>query len=144
MSKADEVKVATDLAALLGVPFVAGSFPLGTWGTADAHARLNGWRVVLEVESNQKHPSTNVAKLWPWLEEHGDERVLLVQTYFEWSPGRTSNRGRVAAWLGARMERELTGRFLYRRLVVGNPSDLDDLRVLVARLLVMEHRSGTP
>jgi hypothetical protein len=144
MSTDHEDRVATDLGAALGVSFDAGSLQLGTWGTADAHARLDRWLVVLEVESNQKHPSTNVAKLWPWLDEHPEERVLLNQTYFTWSPGRTSNRGRVAAWLGARMQRELPGRFIYRRLEVGQPAEREELRALVAELRAGEDPAPAP
>ena len=54
----------------LGRKFEDGEFPLGRFGRADACISFgkNGY-LLLEYENRQNHPSTNVAKLWPWLEE---------------------------------------------------------------------------
>ncbi len=127
--------VAAGLAQALDLPENPACLPLDGWGSCDRHWRLpSGWYVLLEVERSQKHPSTNVAKIWPWLEEHGEARALLIHYFFEWSPGRASSRGRIAAWLGARMQRDLAGRFLYCGVVEARPSMLEALRATVDRL----------
>jgi len=93
---------------------------LGGWGQADGCGVLaDGRLVVLEIECAQKHPDTNILKLWPYLEDDSACSVLLVQVFFEASLGRGSSRDRLGAWLAERMQRELAGRFRYCRLVLG-------------------------
>ena len=56
---------------------------LGGWGLADGCVVLADGRLVgLEVEWGQKHPDTNVLKLWPYLKDDSALRVLLVQVFF--------------------------------------------------------------
>ena len=101
MSKADEEAAAKKLGLLLGLRIDTGKLRLGDWGEADGYAQVGPSAfIVLEVEGRQKHPCTNVLKLWPWLEEHPQARVLLLQAYLPSSPGLTSNRGHLAEWAG--------------------------------------------
>ena len=96
-----------------------GEYSLCPWGRADYHASLGGNRLlILEVEAEQKHPCTNVSKLWPYLEEHAEESALLVQVYFPDSPARGGSRDRLACWLAERMECCLGPRFQYCRVVL--------------------------
>ena len=69
----------------------------------------NGY-LLLEYENRQNHPSTNVAKLWPWLEENTQRVVILVQVY---QSEKSSSRKELAEWLGRKMELDLPKRFAY-------------------------------
>jgi hypothetical protein len=118
MSKADEVLVTTLVARALSLVFRDKKLDLEEWGEADSYCELPGERfVVVEVETSQKHPTTNIAKLWPWLDARPKVRVLFVHAIMDPNP-IPRNRLRVAAWLGQKMEREYRGRFAYRRLVI--------------------------
>ncbi|HEX6883161.1 MAG TPA: hypothetical protein VF530_07250 [Planctomycetota bacterium] len=111
MTKKGEDLVASALQRELGLSF-RGKYELDGWGTVDDHHRLPDGRVLLlEVESAQKHPCTNVLKIWPYLEKHPSLSVILLQVFFPHSPGLTSNRGELGRWLGLRMKELLGDRF---------------------------------
>lgn len=119
VSKEDEDIVAHDISSILKTSFEKGTFVLSQWGVSERYVKLGGQSyLLLEVETSQKHPSTNVAKIWPYLEENPDARIFLIQAYFQSSPGCSSNRGKIATWLGRKMEKLLEGRFRYFRLVI--------------------------
>ncbi len=100
-----------------GVRFV-GARQLGEWGTVDNVAILDDGRwVILEVEASQKHPCTNVLKVWPYLDVNLDTRVVFVHGFYPDSPGLASNRGRLSTWLGERLSLELEWQYQYVRVV---------------------------
>jgi hypothetical protein len=120
MSREDEVHVAALVGTVLSLAFRDKKLDLEGWGEADSYCELPGERyVVVEVEASQKHPTTNIAKLWPWLDARPKARVLFIHAIIDPNP-IPKNRLRLAAWLGQRMEREYRGRFAYRRLVIRN------------------------
>ena len=86
------------------------------WGQFDRCLELqpDHW-LVLEVEGAQNHPTTNVLKAWPVLEESPRLCIFMVHVFLADARARNSSRGRLAQWLGAKMESLLTPRFLYRR-----------------------------
>ena len=138
MSKVDEVGVSESLSRELGLVFSNRKFKLEGWGEADNFSYLSSTRLLLlEVETSQKHPNTNVLKLWPYLEDHEDQSVILVQTFFHDSPGLKSNRGELASWLASKMSEILGGRFFYFRLVVNRDysekEGLQDLRLFLKK-----------
>jgi hypothetical protein len=101
------------------IRFTDVSFNLGDWGRTDGKATLSDHTyLLLEVESMQKHPSTNVLKIWPFLEENKGLSVLLVHAFFPDSPGRENSRGKLASWLVPRMHEILGYRFEYCRIVI--------------------------
>lgn len=131
MSKADEVRVAREIGSVLGIGLEARGLILNTWGKSECFARLGQHSyLVLEVETSQKHPTTNVAKLWPFLDENPATHIFLIHAYFQGSVGRESSRGRIAAWLGRKMEEILEERFRYFRIVVDGPDYDKQIRVL--------------
>jgi hypothetical protein len=110
------------------------------WGTSDGTVRLAPDVVVAaELESTQAHPDTNVLKYWPWLEERPTTRLLLVHIFGRWSTARTGNRSRLAVWLGSRLEAELSGRFMYRRIDMGYPSFREQMESLRTTLAALGH-----
>lgn len=118
MSEANDALVAALVAKALDLPAVPKGLALDGWGRADRHWALGGGRYVfLEVETSQRHPTTNVLKYWPWLEEHPTDRAILVHAFVE-PIGISPNRLRLAQWIGERIARDVSGRFWYRRIVV--------------------------
>jgi len=119
MSKADETRVSSLLSQALGITFENSTYKLDDWGAVDNWAELgDGEFLFLEVESGQKHPDTNVAKLWPYLEKHGRERIFLIQAFFASSHNLESNRGRLGEWVAKKLEAVFPGRFRYCKLVI--------------------------
>lgn len=116
-------EVARELGRALGLAFQP-RFKLGEHGLVDWWARLDDKRLVfLEFELAQRHPSTNVAKCWPWLRDNPDNRVLLIHAYDEARErGRPKGtRRRLAAFLGAEIPVAVDGRFRYVEIDV--PAD---------------------
>jgi hypothetical protein len=101
--------VAADLAGRLKLPLTAKAFPLLDGSRADGVAKVGkSTFVFLEVERSQKHPSTNVVKYWPWLEDDSSRRMLLIQVF-----AGNRHRRRLTAWVADKMRRVLGDRFHY-------------------------------
>ncbi len=112
-------QAALEIGVALGLAFEY-RFPLGEFGTVDWWAKLDDRRLVfLEVEIAQRHPSTNVAKCWPWLKENPAARVLLIQAYDKSAEERRpkGSRRRLAS-SGAELRNVLDGRFRHLELDV--------------------------
>ena len=124
MARKPETLVREVLTERLNIRFVERRLHLGQWGRTDGECVLgDGTRLILEVESSQKHPSTNVLKLWPYLEENQSLSVLLVQAFFPDSPGLESSRGNVACWLADKLQTILGARFSYRRVILSRDGE---------------------
>ena len=121
MSKADENRVAKLLAGELGISFQDGGLNLDKWGQVDKWAKLSSnASVFIEVESGQKHPSTSVLKVWPYIEKKKKLRVFLIQCFLPKSPDVNSSRRRLAKWTAEKLEKEFRNRFLYATLTVSS------------------------
>jgi hypothetical protein len=91
------------------------------WGQFDRCLELQSSRwLVLEVEGGQNHPTTNVLKAWPVLEESPQLAIFMLHVFLSDARARNSSRGRLAFWLGEKMESLLAPRFRYRRRYVGS------------------------
>lgn len=120
MARATEQATAAIIEKVLGIQFT-GRRSLGPWGQTDGAADLgNGHWVSLEVETTQKHPCTNVLKLWPYLEEHQADSVVLVHVFRVGASNESSSRGNLASWIAGRMMADLGSRFRYFRLMVAD------------------------
>lgn len=83
--------------------------------------------LILEIEaSGQKHPNTNVLKVWPYLTENPETSVILVHAFLSSNPQLSGSRGRLCTWLAREMEVQLGRRFRYVRVVIS----ADDFSVL--------------
>ena len=122
----------------------------GEWGRSEFHFELSvDCLLILEVERSQKHPHGNVAKLWPWLVEHPDKSVLLIQAYDRESlahpkPKIPKSRRRVAAWLGRALEGMFPDRFWYHCRVVDITNRREISRIGVIQKLVDRLREKAP
>lgn len=135
MSKVDEQSVSKLIAELLQVNFKGTKYKLDGWGEVDNWAKLDdGVFVFLEVETSQKHPNTNVLKLWPYLDSNEAIRIFLIQTYFQTSPGLKSNRGRLGEWTANKLKTIFGKRFNYQKLVIDRNNDKIELKELVTKI----------
>jgi hypothetical protein len=137
MAKIHEISVATLIARETELNFSGRNFDLGEWGKVDDYVLLKpNCYLFLEVEAGQKHPCTNVLKVWPYLEANPQISVVLAQTFFPHSPGRSNARGKLGRWLGQRLEMTLRDRFWYHRLIIAADSSgiLEGLEELLQSL----------
>ncbi len=135
MSKVDEQSVSEFIADQLQINLKGTKYRLDGWGEVDNWAQLdNGVFVFLEVETSQKHPNTNVLKLWPYLDDNKAIRIFLIQTYFPTSPGLTSNRGRLGEWTANKLKTILGKRFDYQKLVIDGNNDKNELKELKTKI----------
>lgn len=92
-------------------------------------------RLYVETERpGQAHPTTNVVKYWPWLDEDSSRRLVLVHLFFA-----NTHRRRLTSWVAERMEREFGTRFRYIGWDVESergldPSTLDQIAVAVREI----------
>lgn len=99
----------------------------------DAHWLLvSGWELALEVEEGQRHPCTNVAKYWAWLERNPSRRLALVHVYFPTSRALDDKRDLLGRFLAEKMVSALPGRFSYFRVTLRSLADaLEDLTEVI-------------
>ena len=84
------------------------SWPVAPWGLADFRYDLGDCSLVLEIETRQHHPNTDVLNYWPWLEDNQSARLFLLHVFQSTAPANSS-RQRLAEWLARRMELDLRG-----------------------------------
>jgi hypothetical protein len=107
------------VAQLLGLTFQVGKPSLGTGEKVDGWIKLTDDRwIILEVEDGQQHPTTNVLKLWQFLDREPEMSIILIHIYFNNSRAVNNSRGKLATWVGKKMETILPGRFYYRRVIL--------------------------
>lgn len=135
-TRAVEKRIAGALGELLQIDFRGARYTLDDWGQTDDVADLSPTDLLLlEVEATQKHPNTNVLKLWPYLDSNEQLSIVLIQAFFEGSPGLHSNRGRLADWTAARMEETFGSRFRFAKVVFNENfepvSDLEPMKAVI-------------
>jgi hypothetical protein len=97
----------------LNVVFWNEEFCLGTWGDVDNYCKVgDNAYLLLECEKSQKHPNTNVLKLYPFLEEHSDVSIVLLHYFFPENKA-PKNRKMLCKYIANKMEQEFKGRFQY-------------------------------
>jgi hypothetical protein len=100
------------IAEKLSFDFQNEEFKLDEWGEVDFYANKNDVLILLEVEKGQKHPNTNVLKVWPFLEKHPSIKVLLIQII---RPENDAPKNRIALckFTGRKLEELFPKRFGY-------------------------------
>jgi hypothetical protein len=67
----------------LGITFINEEFSLGKWGETDNWCQVSHDRLILlECEKSQKHPNTNVLKIYPYLEEFPKVQIIFLHYFF--------------------------------------------------------------
>jgi len=100
----------------IGITFSNEEFSLGKWGEVDNWCNLSyDTLILLECEKGQKHPNTNILKLYPYLDEFPKVNVMLIHYFF---PENKAPQNRVALchFLGDKLEAEFGIRFQYIHL----------------------------
>jgi|SaaInlV_120m_DNA_4_1040238.scaffolds.fasta_scaffold21640_2 hypothetical protein len=121
------------IAKRLGIDFEASELKLDKWGNVDFYCQTGNLMILLEVEKGQKHPCTNVIKVWPYLEENPELKIFLIQIVRQENKA-PKNRIALCKYMGKKMESEFPNRFKY---LFRNWHDdlIDDIRSTVAEKL---------
>lgn len=123
LSREEERRYARDLAACTKISFEGKKLKLGIWGEADDFAKVrDNFYVLFELEIGQKHPNTNVLKVWPYLEENPQISIVLVQLFKSGARNEKGNRGQLAQWTADKMSSQLGPRFNYVKILI-HPDD---------------------
>lgn len=124
----ENIVISDLIADSLGINFRNTEYSLGKWGEVDNWAMLpNGTILLLECEKGQKHPNTNVLKLYPFLEENSDKTIVLIH-YFYPKNKAPKNRLALCDFLSDKMERQFVERFKYVSLKCNANEIADKLR----------------
>ena len=118
---------------LFNFNFEADELVLASWGRVDFYCYHKDVLVLMEVEKGQKHPNTNVLKLWPFLEENPDQKILLIHVI---RPDNRAPKNRLALceFTGEKLEVIFKGQFAYQ-FVKGNPVDNPNLNEEIKKKL---------
>ena len=120
MSREDERRVSELLNQRLPITFFGRKYRT-QWGEADDHIFLTANRLlILEVERNQRHPGTNVLKIWPQLHRRRRLNVMLIHAFMESGKAMNGSRKLLNDWVADRLEKEYRRRFVYYQLIVSD------------------------
>lgn len=112
----ENIEISDLVGSVLGVAFKNEEFSLGKWGVVDNWTQLlDGVLILIECEKSQKHPNTNVLKLFPYLEENPNAKIFLIH-YFYPENKVSPNRLALCDYLGVKMQRDFGYRFQYLSL----------------------------
>lgn len=109
-------EVANLIGKELNIVFKHEELSLNGWGEVDDYAIINedSW-VLLECENAQKHPNTNVLKLYPFLEENPNLSIILIHVFFSENKA-PKNRINLCDFIANKMIKEFGKRFQYKRI----------------------------
>ncbi len=97
---------------------------LDGWGRSDFYCIKDNVLVILEVEKGQKHPNTNVTKIWPYLDTHPEKKILLIHVICS-DNSAPKNRIKLSEFIGNKMMQLYQTRFLYY-LIEGTPQSYSE------------------
>ncbi|HUH34948.1 MAG TPA: hypothetical protein VL022_03870 [Moheibacter sp.] len=101
----------------LNIKFENYEFSLQGWGDVDNYAIIReSTYVFLECELGQKHPNTNVLKLYPFLEENPEISITLIHFFFKENK-TPKNRMRLCNFIANKMKTEFGSRFNYKMII---------------------------
>ena len=110
------------IANFFNFDFETDEFDLDGWGRVDFYCYHENILVLMEVDgSGQKHPNTNVLKLWPYLEENPEQKILLIHVIRSDNKA-PKNRLALCGFTGEKLENNFISRFAYQ-FINGNPWD---------------------
>ena len=112
----DNCTVSKIIEEALGIRFRNEEFRLLSWGDTDNYCRISDKAYVLiECERGQKHPNTNVLKLYPFLEENPNIKIVLLHYFFPENKA-PKNRLSLCDFIAKKMEQQFPERFQYLKL----------------------------
>jgi polyribonucleotide nucleotidyltransferase len=109
----ENIEISNIIAKVLGVIFCNKEFSLGKWGEVDNYCTLSDNKLLmLECEKGQKHPNTNVLKLYPYLEQNPELNIIIIH-YFYHENKAPKNRLALCDYLAQKITKEYKDRFQY-------------------------------
>jgi len=121
------------IAEKLGFYFNPQEYSLDGWGEVDFFSYKDGILILLEIEKGQKHPNTNVLKVWPYLAENPEKKILLIQLIRP-ENNAPGNRIRLCKFTGKKLEEMFSGRFSYL-FYHWHPDILSELKIRIEEKL---------
>lgn len=113
----DIIKIAQSIGEELNVKFNHEEFSLNGWGEVDDYAIVNeNYFILLECENSQKHPNTNVLKLFPFLEENSNLTIKLYHIFLKKNKA-PKNRIKLCDFVAEKMKLNFGARFSYIRIM---------------------------
>jgi len=101
------------IASALKIKFTDKELSLDGWGHADNYVFLdNNKLLIAEIEIGQKHPTTNILKLWPFLENNPKLSIFLIHVLTN-ENNVSKNRLKICHFLGDKLEKLYPKRFRY-------------------------------
>lgn len=108
--------VLSEIEKQLNIKFENFEFKLDNWGEVDNYAIIEkNTYVFLECERGQKHPNTNVLKLYPYLEENPQISITLIHFFFKENK-TPKNRIRLCNFVANKMKIDFGNRFNYKMI----------------------------
>lgn len=85
-----------------------------TIGRVDYFWKLkNDSEILFEYEKEQAHPDTNVLKVWPYMENKPNTKIILIQYFENGSIQKMTNRMRLCIFLSEKLKSIYPGNFKY-------------------------------
>ena len=118
----ENIAISREIESVIPVRFEDSEFDLDEWGNADNYGWIDKQSLVLlECEKGQKHPKTNVIKVWPYLESRPDISILLIHV-FSFNNTAPKNRIRICDFVADKIKKSTDHRLSYLRLI-GSPAN---------------------
>ena len=122
-----------NIANALPYDFGPEELDLDGWGNVDFFCKHEDVLMLLEIEKGQKHPNTNVLKVWPFLNENPNQKILLIQIIRP-ENNAPKNRLKLCKYTGKKLEELYKGRFAYI-YYNWHPDILDELKQKIEKKL---------
>jgi hypothetical protein len=111
------IQISSILEMELQINFENLEFHLNGWGDVDNYAVIDkNTYVFLECEHAQKHPNTNVLKLYPYLEENPEISITLIHFFFRENKV-PKNRLALCDFIADKMKTQFGSRFNYKKII---------------------------
>jgi len=101
-----------EIAQALNLPINDIEFTLDEWGNVDCFFLENEILILMEIEKGQKHPNTNVLKVWPYLEKYPNLKMVLIQLIHPANKA-PKNRLKLCVFTGQKLEKLFPDRFRF-------------------------------
>lgn len=112
----ENINISRRIEAIMNLVFENHEFDLNGWGHADNYCWTDDQTLILlECEKGQKHPNTNVLKVWPFLEQKNQLSITLLQYFFPENKA-PKNRLSLCDFIGNKLQNQFGSRFQYLQL----------------------------
>jgi len=126
----ENIVISKVIGQVIKVTFENEEFHLNGWGEVDNYFQMNNNTFLfVECENSQKHPNTNVLKLWPFIEENEEYKIILFHFFFRKNKA-PKNRLKLCDFTASKIRQAYPNRFQYINL----ESDVDEIGNIIAGL----------